>query len=85
MRCAPALGPSPEGAGRVRASEAAGPWALGRGRSVVTVLLEVTEGGNTVSAEKTSNSGAKGFAIILGSMVGIIGILWLIGALLSSH
>jgi preprotein translocase subunit SecG len=52
---------------------------------VVTVLLEVTEGGNTVSAEKTSNSGAKGFAIILGSMVGIIGILWLIGALLSSH
>jgi hypothetical protein len=30
-------------------------------------------------------SGAKGFAVILGAMVGIIGLLWLITALVTPH
>jgi hypothetical protein len=45
----------------------------------------VTEGGITVSGEKASISGAKGFAIVFGSMVGIIGLLWLISALVAPH
>jgi hypothetical protein len=34
---------------------------------------------------RTPTSGAKGFAVILGAMVGIIGLLWLIAALVSPH
>ena len=30
-------------------------------------------------------SGAKGFAVILGAMLGIIGLLWLIAALVAPH
>jgi hypothetical protein len=32
-----------------------------------------------------TNSGAKGFAVILGVMLGIIGALWLIATLVSPH
>jgi hypothetical protein len=34
---------------------------------------------------ETPASGAKGFAIILGAMLGIIGLLWLIAALIAPH
>ena len=34
---------------------------------------------------RTPTSGAKGFAVILGAMLGIIGLLWLIAALVSPH
>jgi hypothetical protein len=37
-----------------------------------------------VSDQKTL-SGAKGFAIVFGAMVGIIGVLWLIATLVSPH
>jgi hypothetical protein len=35
--------------------------------------------------KQTGASGAKGFAIILGTMVGIIGLLWLIATLVAPH
>lgn len=38
-----------------------------------------------MSGEKTTISGAKGFAIILGAMFGIIGVLWLIATLVAPH
>ncbi|HEU5155988.1 MAG TPA: hypothetical protein VFU43_03260 [Streptosporangiaceae bacterium] len=41
------------------------------------------DGGTVLS--RTPTSGAKGFAIILGAMLGIIGLLWLIAALVSPH
>jgi hypothetical protein len=34
---------------------------------------------------RTTTSGAKGFAIVFGAMVGIIGALWLIATLVSPH
>jgi len=34
---------------------------------------------------RTPTSGAKGFAVILGAMLGIIGLLWLIATLVSPH
>jgi hypothetical protein len=34
---------------------------------------------------RTPTSGAKGFAVILGVMLGIIGLLWLIATLVSPH
>jgi hypothetical protein len=34
---------------------------------------------------RTPTSGAKGFAVIFGAMVGIIGLLWLIAALVAPH
>jgi hypothetical protein len=34
---------------------------------------------------RTPTSGAKGFAVILGAMLGIIGLLWLIATLASPH
>jgi hypothetical protein len=40
-------------------------------------------GGEAMS--KTPTSGAKGFAVILGAMLGIIGLLWLIAALVAPH
>ena len=40
-------------------------------------------GGQVMS--RTPTSGAKGFAVILGAMVGIIGLLWLITALVAPH
>jgi hypothetical protein len=36
-----------------------------------------------VSGEKSTLSGAKGFAIILGSMFGIIALLWVLAALVA--
>jgi hypothetical protein len=36
-----------------------------------------------VSGEGTSNSGAKGFVIVLGAMFGVLGLLWLIAALVA--
>jgi hypothetical protein len=38
-----------------------------------------------VSGERTSISGAKGFAIVFGAMIGIIGVLWLVSALVAPH
>jgi preprotein translocase subunit SecG len=38
-----------------------------------------------VSGEKTTMAGAKGFAIILGSMIAIIGALWLIASMVAPH
>ena len=38
-----------------------------------------------MSGEKTTMAGAKGFAIILGSMIAIIGALWLIAMLVAPH
>ena len=37
-----------------------------------------------MSDQKTM-SGAKGFAIVLGSMLGIIAVLWLIATLVAPH
>ena len=34
---------------------------------------------------RTPTSGAKGFAVILGAMLGIIGLLWLIATLVAPH
>jgi hypothetical protein len=34
---------------------------------------------------RTPTSGAKGFAVILGAMLGIIGLLWLIAMLVAPH
>ncbi|HEX6469416.1 MAG TPA: hypothetical protein VF069_09995 [Streptosporangiaceae bacterium] len=34
---------------------------------------------------RTPTSGAKGFAVILGVMLGIIGLLWLIATLVAPH
>lgn len=36
-----------------------------------------------MSAEKTPMAGAKGFAIVVGGMFGIMAVLWLIAALLA--
>ncbi|HZB29035.1 MAG TPA: hypothetical protein VE465_02610 [Streptosporangiaceae bacterium] len=44
---------------------------------------ERVPGGQVMS--RTPTSGAKGFAVILGAMVGIIGLLWLITALVAPH
>jgi hypothetical protein len=38
-----------------------------------------------LSGERTSNSGAKGFAVIFGAMVGVLAVLWLIAALVAPH
>jgi hypothetical protein len=35
--------------------------------------------------DKAALSGAKGFAIILGAMLGIIGLLWLVAALVAPN
>jgi hypothetical protein len=40
-------------------------------------------GGQVMS--RTPTSGAKGFAVILGAMLGIIGLLWLIATLVAPH
>lgn len=34
---------------------------------------------------ETPASGAKGLAVVLGGMLGIIGLLWLIAALIAPH
>jgi hypothetical protein len=34
---------------------------------------------------RAPTSGAKGFAVILGTMLGIIGLLWLIATLVAPH
>ena len=38
-----------------------------------------------MSGEKTPTSGANGFAIVIGAMFGIIGVLWLIATLVAPH
>jgi hypothetical protein len=36
-----------------------------------------------VNSEKSTLSGAKGFAVILGSMLGVIALLWVLAALVA--
>jgi hypothetical protein len=35
--------------------------------------------------DKAPTSGAKGFAVVLSAMLGIIGLLWLIAAMVAPH
>jgi hypothetical protein len=37
------------------------------------------------TTSNTQPSGGKGLAIVLGAMIGIIGLLWLVAALVSPH
>ncbi|GAA2074743.1 hypothetical protein GCM10009780_08610 [Actinomadura alba] len=38
-----------------------------------------------VGDERTSISGAKGFAIVFGAMLGVLAVLWLIAALVAPN
>lgn len=42
-------------------------------------------GDEPILNSRAPTSGAKGFAVILGVMLGIIGLLWLIATLVSPH
>jgi hypothetical protein len=46
---------------------------------------QVTRQVNGPVLSRTPTSGAKGFAVILGTMLGIIGLLWLIATLVAPH